>query len=238
MAVLTINDDPGAASALTMAAAPPPFASSGPAWHLFVPKLFTILRQGYSLDWFRHDVISGLTVAIVALPLAMALAIASGATPDKGLLTAVIAGFLISALGGSRFQIGGPTGAFVVVVFAVIREHGYDGLILATLMAGGMLIIAGVARLGTWIKYIPEPVVTGFTSGIAIIIFTSQIQDLFGLVVQDVPANFFAKWPAFWAARDTENPVNIAIAGTSLAIIVLLRRFAPKAPGFLIAIVF
>ncbi|HTI87504.1 MAG TPA: SulP family inorganic anion transporter [Alphaproteobacteria bacterium] len=221
-----------------MATSPPSPSTPGPAWHLFVPKLITILRQGYSLDWFRHDLVSGLTVAIVALPLAMALAIASGATPDKGLLTAVIAGFLISALGGSRFQIGGPTGAFVVVVFGVIREHGYDGLILATLMAGAMLIAAGVARLGTWIKYIPEPVVTGFTSGIAVIIFTSQIQDLFGLVIADVPAAFFAKWPAFWAARDTVNPSNIAIAGGSLAIIVLLRRFAPKAPGFLVAIIF
>ncbi|MGE5540638.1 MAG: SulP family inorganic anion transporter [Gemmatimonas sp.] len=220
-------------------ASTPPFAPvQGPTWHLFVPKLFTILRQGYSLDWFRHDAVSGLTVAIVALPLAMALAIASGTTPDKGLLTAVVAGFLISALGGSRFQIGGPTGAFVVVVFNVIRVHGYDGLIVATLMAGIMLIVAGLARLGTWIKYIPEPVVTGFTSGIAVIIFTSQIQDLFGLVVRDLPADFFAKWPAFWTARDTINPSNIAVAGGSLAIIVLLRRYAPKAPGFLIAIAF
>jgi sulfate permease, SulP family len=216
----------------------PPFSAPGPAWHLFVPKLFTILRQGYSLDWFRHDLISGLTVAIVALPLAMALAIASGATPDKGLLTAVMAGFLISALGGSRFQIGGPTGAFVVVVFNVIREHGYDGLIIATLMAGAMLIVAGIARMGTWIKYIPEPVVTGFTSGIAVIIFTSQIQDLFGLTIHGLPADFFGKWPIFWAARGTINPINPLIAGGSLALIILLRRFAPRIPGFLVAIVF
>jgi SulP family sulfate permease len=221
-----------------MPSSPLPAASTGPTWHLFVPKLFTILRQGYSFDWFRHDLVSGLTVAIVALPLAMALAIASGATPDKGLLTAVVAGFLISALGGSRFQIGGPTGAFVVVVFNVIRVHGYDGLIIATLMAGTMLVVAGIARLGTWIKYIPEPVVTGFTSGIAVIIFTSQIQDLFGLVIRDMPADFFDKWPTFWAARDTFKPTNLAVAGISLALIILLRRFAPKVPGFLVAIVF
>ena len=156
-----------------------------PAWHLFVPKLITVLREGYRARDFRDDAIAGLTVAIVALPLAMALAIASGTTPDKGLVTAIVAGFIISALGGSRFQIGGPTGAFVVVVFNVIHAHGYDGLVLATLMAGVMLLIAGVARFGDWIKYIPDPVVTGFTSGIAVIIFSSQIGDLFGL-----------RWPA------------------------------------------
>ena len=161
-----------------------------PAWHLFVPKLVTVLREGYGPGPFRSDLVAGLTVAIVALPLAMALAIASGTTPDKGLLTAVVAGFLISALGGSRFQIGGPTGAFVVVVFNVIHNHGYDGLVLATLMAGAMLLIAGVARFGDWIKYIPDPVVTGFTSGIAVIIFSSQIGDIFGLSLTNVPADF------------------------------------------------
>lgn len=146
------------------------------SWRLFKPKLITVIREGYGWAHFQNDAVAGLTVAIVALPLAMALAIASGTTPEKGLVTAVVAGFLISALGGSRFQIGGPTGAFVVVVFNVIAVHGYDGLLLATLMAGAILIIAGLARFGTWIKYIPEPVVTGFTSGIAVIIFSSQIR--------------------------------------------------------------
>ena len=141
-------------------------------WHLFVPKLITVLRQGYSLGDFRQDAFAGLTVAIVALPLSLALAIASGTTPDKGLITAVVAGFLISALGGSRFQIGGPTGAFVVVVFNVIAQHGYDGLLIATAMAGIMLIIAGFARLGTWIKYIPQPVVTGTCTSVATILQT------------------------------------------------------------------
>lgn len=208
-----------------------------PVWHLFVPKLYTTLQQGYGFADLRRDAIAGLTVAIVALPLAMALAIASGTTPDKGLLTAVIAGFLISALGGSRFQIGGPTGAFVVVVFDVIQTHGYDGLVLATLMAGAMLVIAGLARLGTWIKYIPEPVVTGFTAGIAVIIFSSQIKDLFGLTMDEVPAEFFAKWAAFWDARDTVNMANVAVAAASLALIIGLRRYAPKIPGFLVAVV-
>ena len=164
--------------------------SPAPTWHLFVPKLYTVLRQGYGPDNFRHDLIAGLTVAIVALPLAMALAIASGATPDKGLITAVIAGFLISALGGSRFSIGGPTGAFVVVVYHVISQYGYEGLLLATLMAGVMLILAGLAQFGTWIKYIPEPVVTGFTSGIAVIIFSTQIKEFLGLNIDKVPADF------------------------------------------------
>ena len=207
-----------------------------PAWHLFVPKLYTLLRQGYGLGDLRHDAIAGLTVAIVALPLAMALAIASGTTPDKGLITAVVAGFLISALGGSRVQIGGPTGAFVVVVFNVIQQHGYDGLVVATLMAGLMLIIAGIARFGTWIKYIPEPVITGFTAGIAVIIFSSQIKDLFGLSMGTVPADFFAKWQSFWEARHSVNPAAMALAAGALVLIIGLRRFTPKLPGFLIAV--
>ena len=210
---------------------PPP-----PTWHLFIPKLITVLREGYSGRSFRQDAVAGLTVAIVALPLAMALAIASGATPDKGLITAVVAGLLISALGGSRFQIGGPTGAFVVVVFNVIQNFGYDGLVLATLMAGVILILAALARFGTWIKYIPEPVVTGFTAGIAVIIFSSQIKELFGLSLDQVPAEFFAKLGALWAVRDTVDPATMVIAFGALGIILVLRRYAPKLPGFLIAI--
>lgn len=208
-----------------------------PLWHLFVPKLITVLREGYGLSDLRSDAIAGLTVAIVALPLAMALAIASGTTPDKGLLTAVIAGFLISALGGSRFQIGGPTGAFVVVVFNVIQQHGYDGLVLATLMAGLILMVSGFARLGTWIKYIPEPVVTGFTAGIAVIIFSSQVKDLLGLSIEKVPAEFIEKWESFWSARDTLNLSAVIVAGVALAVIIGLRRFVPRLPGFLIAVV-
>ncbi len=194
------------------------------------------MQEGYRFQDFRADAVAGLTVAIVALPLAMAIAIASGTTPDKGLITAVIAGFLISALGGSRFQIGGPTGAFIVVVYGVIAKFGFDGLIIATLMAGAMLIIAGLLRFGDWIKYIPEPVVTGFTAGIAVIIFTSQVKDLFGLTTGDVPAEFIPKIETFWAARDTIALPAIAVAGAALLAIVGLRRFAPKVPGFLVAV--
>ncbi len=213
---------------------PPPRRPQG--WHLFVPKMVTVLREGYDLGKFRADVIAGLTVAIVALPLAMALAIASGTTPDKGLVTAVVAGALISLLGGSRFQIGGPTGAFVVVVFNVIQQQGYDGLVLATLMAGAGLVLAGLLRLGTWIKYIPEPVVTGFTAGIAVIIFSSQVKDLLGLTMASVPADFLPKWEAYGAALNTVQVPTLALAGGALAIIILLRRFAPKVPGFLVAV--
>lgn len=207
------------------------------SWHLFVPKLVTVFQQGYSLQNFRADTISGLTVAIVALPLAMALGIASGATPAEGLITLVVGGLLISLLGGSRYQIGGPTGAFVVVIFNVIAQHGYDGLIIATLMAGAILVAAGLARMGTWIKYIPQPVVTGFTSGIAVIIFSSQIKDLFGLEIEKVPGDFFEKWQSFWEARDSFSPESIMIAVVALTILIVLKKFAPKLPAFLIAVV-
>ena len=206
-------------------------------WHLYVPKLFTVLSQGYSPTDFGKDAVAGLTVAIVALPLAMALAIASGTTPDKGLITAIVAGFLISAFGGSRFQIGGPTGAFVVVVFNIIAQHGYDGLVAATLLAGIMLIGAGLLGLGTVIKYMPQPVVTGFTSGIALIIFSSQIKDFFGLTMDKVPADFIPKWIAYAAHWQGFSPVTLAVAAGSLALIILMRRFSPKLPAFLFAVV-
>jgi SulP family sulfate permease len=207
-------------------------------WRIYIPKSITVIAQeGYRFADFRADALAGLTVAIVALPLAMAIAIASGTTPDKGLITAVIAGFIISGLGGSRFQIGGPTGAFIVVVYGVIHTHGYDGLVLATIMAGGILVIAGLLRFGDWIKYIPEPVVTGFTAGIAVIIFTSQIRDLLGLSMEAAPAEFIAKLESFWAARDTVSLPAVAVALGALALLFGLRKFAPKLPAFLIAVV-
>lgn len=215
---------------------PAPDHARAASWHLFVPKLVTVLREGYGLGALKADAIAGLTVAIVALPLAMALAIASGATPEQGLWTAIIAGFLISALGGSRFQIGGPTGAFVVVVFNIIAAHGYDGLILSTLMAGGLLVLFGVARLGTFIKYVPHPVVTGFTAGIAVIIFVSQVKDLLGLAMESVPADFPEKIAAYAAALPTAHAPTVAVAAGSLALIVGLRRWKPGLPGFLIAV--
>lgn len=202
----------------------------------FTPKLITVFGEGYGPDRFRRDIIAGLTVAIVALPLAMALAIASGASPEKGLITSVIAGFLISALGGSRVQVGGPTGAFVVVVFNVIAQHGYDGLVLATLLAGLILTIAGYAKLGNLVKFIPYPVVTGFTAGIAVIIASSQVKDFLGLHIDHVPADFLPKWLAYISALDTLQIATLVIGGGSLGLIITLRRWAPRLPGFLIAV--
>ena len=203
----------------------------------FTPKLVTVLRQGYGLADLRADAVAGLTVAIVALPLAMALGIASGASPDKGLVTAVIAGFLISALGGSRMQIGGPTGAFVVVIFNVIAQHGYDGLVLATLLAGLILIVAGYARLGKLIRFVPHPVVTGFTAGIAVIIASTQVKDFLGLPLADVPAEFVPQWLAYFGALDRIGLATLAIGMGALGLIVGLKRMAPRLPGYLIAIV-
>lgn len=203
----------------------------------YTPKLVTVLREGYAPATFWRDAIAGLTVAIVALPLAMALGIASGASPDKGLVTAVVAGFLISALGGSRVQVGGPTGAFVVVIFNVIARHGYDGLLVATLLAGLILIVAGVFRLGRLIKYIPHPVVTGFTAGIAVIIASSQVKDFLGLAIDKVPADFIPKWQAYFAAIASISWPTLGVGAGALAIIIVLRKFAPKLPGFLIAVV-
>ncbi len=203
----------------------------------WTPKLVTVLREGYGRRALRDDVIAGLTVAIVALPLAMALGIASGTTPDKGLVTAIVAGFLISALGGSRVQIGGPTGAFVVVIAGVIAAHGYDGLLLATLMAGGILVVAGLLRLGDLIRHVPPPVVTGFTAGIAVIIATSQIKELLGLTMVASPVDFVAKWRAYGTAIGTIDLPTLAVGGGALMLIVVLRRVAPRWPAFLIAVV-
>lgn len=210
--------------------------SASPVWHQFVPKLFSVLRQGYGLGQFKHDVLAGLTVAVVALPLAMALAIASGAAPEKGLHTAIIAGFLISALGGSRVQIGGPTAAFIPVVFVVIEQHGYGGMILCTFMAGLMLIAAGLMRLGALMKFMPQPVITGFTAGIAVSIFSSQVKDLFGLTIDKLPAQFLARWQSYWAHADTLNIWALGLVLSSLAVIMVLRRVRPKWPGFLMVV--
>lgn len=203
----------------------------------FTPKLVTVLREGYGFKDLRADAVAGLTVAIVALPLAMALGIASGASPDRGLVTAVVAGFLISALGGSRVQIGGPTGAFVIVIFNVIAQHGYDGLILATMLAGAMLVVAGYAKLGKLIKFVPHPVVTGFTAGIAVIIASTQVRDFFGLAIDDVPAEFVPQWAAYLGALDLVSLPALAIGVGSLVLIVGLRKVSPRLPGYLIAIV-
>jgi SulP family sulfate permease len=204
---------------------------------LYSPKLITVLREGYGLADFRADVISGLTVAIVALPLSMAIAIASGVTPGRGLYTAVVGGFIVSLLGGSRFQIGGPAGAFIVLVAVTADRHGIEGVILATLMAGIVLIAAGLLRLGTYIKFIPYPVTVGFTAGIAVIILASQLKDLFGITLAGKePGELIPKLMALAGASQTANPSAIAIAAISIAIIVLLRRFRPAWPGLLMAV--
>lgn len=203
---------------------------------MFEPKLLTVLRGGYRWGDLRADAVAGITVAIVALPLAMALAIASGAAPEKGLYTAIIAGFLISALGGSRVQVGGPTAAFIPVVFVVIQKFGFGGLILCTLMAGLMLIAAGLLRLGTLMKYMPQPVITGFTAGIAVSIFSSQVKDALGLKMESVPAEFIARWLAYGKHLTTTQPAAVGLLLTGLLVIVALRRWKPKWPGFLLAL--
>ena len=207
------------------------------SWRAFTPKLVTVFREGYTLALLRSDAAAGLTVAIIALPLAMALAIASGASPDKGLVTAVIAGFLISAFGGSRVQIGGPTGAFVVVVAAIIAEHGFAGLVLATLLAGVILIVAGYAGMGKLMRFVPMPVVTGFTAGIAVIIASSQVGDFLGLELGKAPAEFLARWQTYLAAIGTAQWLTFAVGAATLGMILLLRRFAANLPAYLIAIV-
>ncbi|MBX3724926.1 MAG: STAS domain-containing protein [Xanthomonadales bacterium] len=208
-----------------------------PTWHLYLPKLVTVLREGYGARQFRADLVAGLTVAIVALPLAMALAIASGTSPEKGLHTAIIAGFLVSALGGSRVQIGGPTAAFIPVVFNVIERFGYGGLVLCTLLAGLILIAAGLLRVGALMRYMPQPVVTGFTAGIAVTIFLSQVKDALGLPIERLPGEFLARLHAYGQHLPGIDPVTLAMTAGCLALIVGLRRWRPAWPGFLLAVV-
>ncbi len=203
---------------------------------LFTPKLVTVLREGYGLAQLRADAVSGLTVAIVALPLSMAIAIASGVSPDRGLYTAIVGGFFVSLLGGSRFQIGGPAGAFIVLVLATVTLHGVDGLILATFMSGLMLMAVGFLRLGTFIKYIPFPVTVGFTSGIAVIIFASQIRELLGMALEHEPGPLLPKLAALWAAAGTISPAAVAVSVLTMGVILAVRRFRPHWPGMLIAV--
>jgi SulP family sulfate permease len=199
------------------------------------PKILTTLR-GYTAAGFSADFLAGVTVAMVALPLSLAIAIASGAGPEKGLVTAIVAGFLISALGGSRVQIGGPTGAFIVVVAGVIAEHGYDGLVLATFMAGLILVVAGYFKVGALIEHVPEAVVNGFTIGIAVIIGASQLKDFLGLQMAAVPADFLPKLAALWEARASLSPASLGIGFGTMVLIILLRRAAPRFPGLIVAV--
>ena len=203
----------------------------------FLPKLVTTLAEGYGLPQLRADLLAGLTVAIVALPLSMAIAIASGVEPERGLYTAIVGGFLVSALGGSRFQIGGPAGAFIVLVAATVAQHGVDGLILATMLSGVMMVAAGLLRLGTFVRFIPYPVTVGFTAGIATIIFASQLVPLLGLTLAGPePGPLLEKLPALWRALPTLNPATVALSAGSVLALVALKRFRPHWPRMLIVV--
>ena len=212
-------------------------AAPASAADLFTPKLVTVLREGYSLANLRADAVAGLTVAIVALPLSMAIAIASGATPAQGLYTAIIGGFFVSLLGGSRFQIGGPAGAFIVLVAGTVHQHGMDGLILATLLAGVILTGVGALRLGTYIKFIPYPVTVGFTAGIAVIIFASQVRDLLGLTLTvPEPGPLLDKLPVLWDGLSTLNEAALVLSAGTVGVIAFVSRLCPRWPGMLIAV--
>ena len=203
---------------------------------MFVPKLFTTLK-GYTAAQFRGDAAAGVIVGIVALPLSIAFAIASGVTPSRGLYTAIIAGFIISIFGGSRVQIGGPTGAFVVIVYGIVQQHGIDGLIVATLMAGVILIVLGAAKMGGAIKFIPFPVTTGFTAGIALIILSSQVKDFLGLRMGDVPAGFVERWGAFAESIGTVNPWAAGVASATLLLLILWPRIDRRIPAPFVALI-
>ncbi len=203
----------------------------------FSPKLFSTFKNGYNKQTLVQDLLAGVIVGIVALPLAIAFGIASGATPEAGILTAIVAGFIISFFGGSKVQIGGPTGAFIVIVYGIIQEYGMNGLMIATFMAGAFLILMGVLHLGTIIKYIPYPIVVGFTSGIALTIFATQIKDLFGLQIESVPAGFIDKWAVYAQHFDTVSWWSLLIGVASILIIVFTPKVSRRVPGSLVAIV-
>lgn len=202
----------------------------------FQPKLFEGLRH-YSREKFIADLMAGIIVGIVALPLAIAFGIASGVTPEKGLITAIVGGFIVSALGGSSVQIGGPTGAFIVIVFGIIQGYGLEGLATATAMAGALLVLMGLFRLGGIIKFIPYPIVVGFTSGIALTIFTTQIKDLLGLTVDKLPADCLSQWAVYFQHLDSINPISLLIGVGSILIIAVMPKISRKIPGSLVAII-
>jgi len=206
--------------------------------HLYRPKLLTIFREGYGLDAFRRDALAALTVAIVALPLSMAIAIASSVSPERGLYTTIVGGFLVSLLGGSRFQIGGPAGAFIVLVSTTVAQHGLPGLLLTVLLSGAMLTLLGLTRLGSLIRHIPHAVTVGFSAGIAIIILASQLRELGGLTLPGAePGALMPKLAALGGALSTLNPAALGVGMGSAALIFLLRRFRPSWPGMLLAVI-
>ena len=202
----------------------------------FKPRLLQCLKN-YNRKTFVADLMAGIIVGIVALPLAIAFGIASGVTPEKGIITAIVAGFVISALGGSKVQIGGPTGAFIIIIYGIIQQYGMEGLTIATLMAGVFLILFGLLHLGTIIKFIPYPIVVGFTSGIAVTIFTTQVKDLFGLNITSVPSDFIEKWICYFNNFSTVDLWSSVIGIVSVVIIMLTPKVSKKIPGSLVAII-
>lgn len=204
--------------------------------NLPIPQLFKDLKH-YNKETFFKDLTAGIIVGIVALPLAIAFGIASGVSPTEGLITAIIGGFIVSFLGGSKVQIGGPTGAFIVIVYGIIAQHGIDGLAISTLMAGLMLLLMGFLRLGTVIRFIPYPIIVGFTSGIAVTIFTTQVKDILGLTIDKIPGDFLGKWEAYFAHLDTWQPLSLIFAVATVLIIVLTPKLSKKIPGSLIALI-
>ena len=204
---------------------------------IFKPEFFSVLKQGYTKEQFIKDLFAGIIVGIVALPLAIAFAVASGVSPEKGLITAIIAGFIISLLGGSRVQIGGPTGAFIVIVFGIVSQYGMDGLIISTILAGIMLIIFGLLRLGSLLKFIPHPLIVGFTSGIALVIFSTQIKDALGLQIDNTPAEFLNKWSVYISAIKSVNWIAVVITLITILISLGFKKITNKIPGSFVAII-
>ncbi|MBL7967947.1 MAG: STAS domain-containing protein [Prolixibacteraceae bacterium] len=204
---------------------------------IFLPKTWSLFKKGLLTKNISNDIFAGIIVGIVALPLAIAFAVASGVSPEKGIITAVVAGFLISLLGGSRVQIGGPTGAFIVIVYGIIQKYGIDGLMISTIMAGIMLITFGLLRLGSILKFFPHPLIVGFTSGIALVIFSTQIKDAFGLPIEKLPAEFIEKWEVYFHHLSDFNPAAILITIATILITVFSGRLIPKIPGSFVAII-
>lgn len=205
---------------------------------LFEPKFFSLLKSGISKEQLISDIFAGIVVGIVALPLSIAFAVASGVSPEKGLITAIIAGFIISLLSGSRVQIGGPTGAFIIIIYAIVQEYGIDGLIISTVMSGLMLIAFGLLRLGALLKYFPHPLVVGFTSGIAVVIFSTQIKDALGLNIEKLPSEFFEKWVTYFSNISTTNFYALALTVITILITIYSKKITTKIPGSFIAIIF
>ena len=205
--------------------------------HLYRPKFFTLLNAGFTKEQIFSDIFAGVVVGIVALPLAIAFAVASGVSPEKGLITAVIAGFLISMFGGSRVQIGGPTGAFIIIIFGLVEQYGIDGLIISTIMSGIILIIFGLLRMGALIKYFPQPLVVGFTTGIAVVIFSTQVKDALGLDIEKLPADFLAKWELYFTQLSHINYYAFAITITTILVTIFSSKLIKKIPGSFVAII-